>query len=504
MRQLRAASPGLLALALLAGPSCGRKAEVPEATYREAVEAFYTSLAALQTSQEVLARQKLDRVTTLVPGEPAGWANLGLLLLRQQEIDSGLEKIAKAAELAPRSGAIQRLQALALSRKGDLPGATLHWKAALDLDPADGKAAFALAQETERQGGPENEAQAQRVLETLLDRAPNLAVRLEVARVSAKRGDGAGLAKAIAPLADASSAWPAPAQEQLAALQAAAATNPHAAAPRVAFLKNVLVRVPEYRRALAAVSTPRDEVGEPLVRFLVLRNPPREAAAPDEALSFAVESLGTTPAGFAGPVSLRGEGAPRVAVASGQSVAIEGSGKDPSRVVGPFPGGAKHVAPTADGVLAADLNYDYRTDLVLAGAGGITLLRQEESGQFTDVSAATKLPSALLHTPAYGAWAADFDTDGDLDVVVGLADGPARRPAQQRRRHVRRASALRRRRPVAWLRLGRLRRRGRSGRRPARGRRKRAGFLEPALRRLSRARAAPRASPRPWPSPRPR
>ena len=48
-------------------------------------------------------------------------------------------------------------------------------------------------------------------------------------------------------------------------------------------------------------------------------------------------------------------------------------------------------APTA--LLAADLNYDFRTDLVLAGAGGLRLLRQDEDGRFTDVTATTKLPA---------------------------------------------------------------------------------------------------------------
>ncbi len=423
MRHLRTAWSGLLVLSLLAGPSCRKNLEVPEATYREAVSAFYTSLAALQTSQEVLARQKLDRVTALVPQEPAGWANLGLLLLRQQEIDPGLEKIRKAAELAPKSGAIQRLFALALSRKGNLPEAIQHWKSAVALDPGDPKAAFALAQETERQGGPESEAEAQRVLETLLGRSPNLAVRLELARVAAKRGDGAALKNAIAPLAGASASWPDPAKEQLAALQTAAAANPRTAAPLVAFLKNVLVRVPEYRRALSAVSTPRDEVGEPLLRFLALRNPPPDAAAPDESLAFAVEPAGAKDTGFVGALSLGGLGAPLLVAASASSVGVV-SGKDPGRVIGLFPGGPKQLSPTPDGLLAADLNYDYRTDLVLAGAAGITLLRQGESGSFTNVTAATKLAAAVLSAPAYAAWAADFDTDGDLDVVVAPIDGP--------------------------------------------------------------------------------
>ncbi len=41
----------------------------------------------MQTSQEVLARQQFERVMELAPEEPAGWANLGLLLLRQQDIE---------------------------------------------------------------------------------------------------------------------------------------------------------------------------------------------------------------------------------------------------------------------------------------------------------------------------------------------------------------------------------------------------------------------------------
>jgi len=98
---------------------------------------------------------------------------------------------------------------------------------------------------------------------------------------------------------------------------------------------------------------------------------------------------------------LGGEGAPLLVAASAQSVVVAGNGKAPSRVIGPFPGGPK-VPPTPDGVLAADLNYDYRTDLLLAGAGGLTLLRQGEDGSFADVTAATKLPATLLKTPVCG------------------------------------------------------------------------------------------------------
>jgi Tfp pilus assembly protein PilF len=399
--------------------ACRGPLRVPEATYRETVSAFYTGLAAMQTSQEVLAREKLDRVTALVPQEPAGWANVGLLLLRQQEVEPALEKLTKAAELAPRSGEIQRLLALARSRQGKLAEAVGHWKRALDLDPADAKAAFALAQDTERLGGAPNEAEAQAVLERLLARGENLAVRLDYARLGAKRGDAAGLQKALAPLAEAARAWPPEAREQLEGLRAAA-SNPRAAAPRVAFLKNVLLREPSYRRALRAVSTPRDEVGEPLVRFLALENPPPQPAAPDAKITFAIApepSLASR--GWVGPAWLTGEGAPVLVAADGRSVVAGTAGGDLT-----FPGGSSAAAPGPDGVAVADLDYDFRTDLVLAGGGGLRLLRQTEKGGFADFTKAAGVPSELASGNLYGAWVADVDTDGDLDVVVAPSSGP--------------------------------------------------------------------------------
>jgi Tfp pilus assembly protein PilF len=424
-----AAGVSILALAMAGAWSCKRRLDVPEPIYRETVSAFYTGLAALQTSQDVLAREKLERVIALVPEEPAGWADLGLLLMRQQEIDQAAQKLTRAAELAPRNGAIQRLLALAESRRGKLPEAIAHLKRALESDPGDLKAAFVLAQETERQGGAENEAEAQRVLEALLARSENLAARLDYARLAAKRGDGASLQKAIGPLAAAAPSWPEPAQEQWKALQeASVGGNPRAAGPRVAFLKNVLVRVPEYRRSLAAVSTPRDEVGEPLVRFLALPSPEPRPAAPDESLRFAIEPIAGLDApgtAWVGPVWLNGEGPPAVAAADRQDVRFAGIAAGPrAPVIAIIKGAAAKTAPGPDGIVAADLDYDFRTDVVIAGAGGLSLWKQEEGGRFRDLTAASKLPATLTGAPAFGVWAVDADTDGDIDLVVAPVDGP--------------------------------------------------------------------------------
>ena len=419
---------GVVAAALACGMacnSCRRGAPsapaVPDAVYRDAVTAFYTGLAAMQTSQDVLARQSIEKVTTLVPDEPAGWANLGLLLLRQQEIEPAMPHLTRAAALAPSNGHIQRLLALAESRRGNLDASIAHWRKAVELDPADTKAAYALAQEMERQGGGDQDAEAQRVLQSLLSRTENLVARLDLARIAAKRGDAVMLKTALEPLQAQAGSWPDEVQQRFRTVEQAAASNPRAAAPAIAFLKNVLLRVPEYRRSLAAVSTPREEVGEPFERFVTLKNPPAQPAAPDSTVAFViepVEGVGNA-VGFAGVFVPTENAAPEVLTADARQVRVG------ARTAGAFPGGARATLPTVRGVAAADLNYDYRTDLVLAGDGGLRILRQKEGGAFADVTAAAKLPASVTSGQHWGVWIADIDTEGDLDIVVSTAAGPA-------------------------------------------------------------------------------
>src|SRR5262249_31393733 len=89
----------------------------------------------------------------------------------------------------------------------------------------------------------------------------------------------------------------------------------------------------------------------------------------------------------------------------------------------PFPGGASAVAPQPEGVLPIDFTYDFKTDLVLAGAGGGPLNRQDDSEKITDGTAQTNLSKAATMASYTGAWAVDIEADGDLDVVLGAQDG---------------------------------------------------------------------------------
>jgi hypothetical protein len=226
-------------------------------------------------------------------------------------------------------------------------------------------------------------------------------------------------------LSAASGAWSPEARGQLAELSAGLGANPAGAATRVLFLKNVLLREPAYRAALAEVTTPRAEVGRPLMRFLVLQNPGPQPAAIDETLAFAVQPLpgSTDKWSLVQPAWLTGVGNPVLVAAGPQGVQLfqdPGSGARGREVLA-YPSGDGPA--TAHGLAAVDLNYDYLMDLALAGGSGLRLLRQSAPGQFTDVTALAKLPDALRAAPAHGVWPADVDTDGDLDLVLAPEEG---------------------------------------------------------------------------------
>jgi len=419
----------ILALAVMvaaAGAACRRQPQLSDDAYRQAVVAFHTGLAALQTSQEVLARRELERVTTLAPHEPAAWADIGLLLLRQQELDAAVEHLSKAAELVPRDADIQRLLGLAESRRGNLAEAVRHWRRALELRPDDAKAAYALALDLERQNDPQLLHEAQRTLDALARRTGNVVAQVEYVRIAAKRHDGDAVRQGVAALAGAAATWPDDIRDRFRVVQDAARSNPRAAGAGIAFLKNVLMRLPDYRRWLAALSTPREEVGEPIDRFLVLPNPQPAPAAADESLTFQVQpdpASAGSPGTWVGAVTLQAEGRPVLATFDGKTLRLAG------RVAWTRTGKNNASAAStgrANVVLAADLNYDFRTDLVVSSPDGLTFLRQRPDGTFADVTTAARLPRDVVSTPSVGLWAADIDTDGDLDIVVAASGSPVR------------------------------------------------------------------------------
>ena len=197
--------------------------------YNDVVRAFYIGLAALQVGDDVRADTKLAQVTELVPAEPAGWANWGLLALRQRNFDPAAERLERARTLAPDNDQIQYLLGLLESSRGRSTEAITHLRKAVEINPRNLIAIYKLAEEIERQGNENSDSEYQQLIQKMLDVQPdNLAVLLELGRIAAKRGDADTLRRVVNKVSERGSSWPEEVQQQLSAAQTAA-TGPDAA-----------------------------------------------------------------------------------------------------------------------------------------------------------------------------------------------------------------------------------------------------------------------------------
>lgn len=409
--------------AIFAGCRSGSSVPQPgSGSYTEVVNTFYVGLAALQVGDDVRAEDELSRLVKQAPGEPAGWANWGVLALRQRNYEAASQRLERALNLDPKNDQIQYLLGLMESDRGDLTAAIENLRKAVDLNPRNMRAEYALAEQIERQGGNGSEAEYQQIIQKILDSQPdNLAALVEFARVTAKRGDTNALKSAVARINAQSANWPPEAEQQLAELQTAVNSgNLQAAATRTVFLHNVLMRVAEFRQNLAVIKAPPGDEAQPFTHFLKIQSPQFVTAPADSTLSFASEPLPGGESGkwtWVGAISLG---------SSGLATAVEADGRRVYLATGfstSFPGGAEYKSPLPEGILGLDFNYDFKTDLVLAGNGGLRFLAQNTPSAFTDVTAKTKLPRAILTGKYLGAWAADIEADGDLDIVLGTASG---------------------------------------------------------------------------------
>ena len=347
----------------------GRLPSPDSPVYEDTTRSFYRGLAELQIGLLDDAKRDFGKATELVPGEPAAWANLGLAHLRLGEFDAATAPIEKAVSLAGSVSDVVFLRGRLQTSRGRLDEGIADYRRAADLDAGNMRVRYALAEEVERAGAANADAQAQQLFEAILTaRSGNLAVELERARLSAKRGDAASLGDALRVLDQTAAGWPAPAVEQYRGLQAAvAAKNFQDAARSVAFLRNVLVRVPAFRESLAAVRTPTELIAEPFETFLKLPSPSAKPSPIDEGLTYTRERL------------------------------VES-------------------APAPPEHLSLDWNRDFKMDYAVAGKNGVRVFIQQTDGSYKD--ATTKADA--ITADCYGVWAADIEMDGDLDLVAGV------------------------------------------------------------------------------------
>src|SRR5208283_328363 len=396
----RVMSSLLLGSVVAALSGCHFSPKLPEKgskAYADVVSAFYIGLAALQVGDDVHAESKLSELTQLVPTEPAGWANWGVLALRQRNYDLAAQRLERARDLSPQNDQIYDLLGILEADRGHSAEAIADLRKAVDLNPKNLRAAYALAEEIERQGSANSEAEFQQVMQGILAAQPgNLAALLELSRVAAKRGDAATLKSAVAQISARSSAWPPEVQQQLATVQAASAgTDLRSAATRTTFLRNVLMRVPEYRQSLSVIKAPAGEEARPFTHFVRMESPVFKPAPADTAIQFPIQPVADSDGhrnwNWIGAIQLGSAGAPVIAEANGREVHLS------TGATLPFPGGPSSVPPSPEGVSQVDFNYDFKTDLVLAGAGGVRLFRQDSPSAFTDVTTQTKLPRSVTN-----------------------------------------------------------------------------------------------------------
>jgi tetratricopeptide (TPR) repeat protein len=415
----------LFLVAVLVFAGCRSSSTLPARgtrEYNELVRTFYIGLAALQVGHDVQADDKLAQFTQLAAGEPAGWANWGLLALRQRNFDIANQRLERARNLAPEDSNIQYLIGLLESSRGNNAEAIAALRRAVELDPKNLFAVNKLAEEIERQGDEQSTAEVQSLLQKILAAQPNnLATLVELSRIAAKRGDTETLKSTVVQIQTRSASWPSEVQEQVKALADAVQSGDLlAAATRTSFLRNVLMRVPEYRRDLGAIKPPPGEEAVPFTHFLRLESPVFHPAPEDGSLKFTPQTVPNADRAqkdWIGAIALSGEGGPAIATASAREVRLA------SGASFPFPGGPSNTSPSYDSILQVDFSYDFKTDLALAGAGGVRLMRQESPASFTDVTPDAKLPANVVNASYTGAWSADIEADGDLDIVLGSAQG---------------------------------------------------------------------------------
>ncbi len=407
--------------------------------YEDYVEAFDKGVAALDVGQTPIALEQFNLAIDLIPAEPAGWADRGLTYLRSNQPELAAADLNKAHTLAPESGVIEALLGDFDERQGHYAEAAAHYRKALTTETNSLVIKFALARTIERRGGSDSDAEYQKLLEECLQLQPkNLPLLHMHAVTAANRADWPTLDKSLSSYEILASSWSAaghdPATEDWAveARKTLGAVNKAAKAKmsgqvvsELNDLDALLKAAPAYARNFLALQSSSGFIDQPLYHFIRLQQPRPSPAAPDGDLTFTPED-GSWPKLDGGawdrvwPVYLTGTDKPAVFVANGSELRRA----DADAPVQKFPGGPKSVKPSAQGLLALDWNNDTRTDLLLAGAGGLRFLQQEANGSFSDVTDRTGLAADVLNGDYYGAWAADLEMDGDLDIFLSLRSGP--------------------------------------------------------------------------------
>lgn len=412
-------------------------------TYKRYVRAFQVGTAALEAGSDDIATKNLDEAIALIPAEPAAWANRGLFHLRHNSLTEAARDLKHARELAPENGKIEALLGLLADKQGRFSEAVAHFHNSLEREPHNPAALFTLAQIISKEKKADSDAQYQRLMDRILKDDPNnLRVLVEKANTAWRRKDKDAFRSALQRMAQLAPEWSSNTREQLHEVRKAAEHAPHDVLGLLNTLGNLLRSEQDYKRGAKAIKLDPGQVGTPLHHFLKLERLPHIPSPPDPALTFSMEplavagnkkirwdvarpvwflnennrkELATTAGARAAEDRYIGTLKPVIFLANATDVKHANAEK--STIT--FAGGEKNVAPKLPGLLAVDLDNDFRFDLVLTGTGGMRFWQQKSDGTFANVTEKTKVSAKVLNSDYYGTWPADIEMDGDLDVIAG-------------------------------------------------------------------------------------
>jgi len=401
----------LAALVFLAGAAWAQEEAALDTRLEDGTSAFYSGLAALEMGLFERAATDFGRASELLPEEPAVTVNLGVLEMRKGNDTRARELFASARERAPRNADIALLIGLLERRAGNTEAALKSLRRAARLAPEALKPRYALVTVLDQAADRRHEDRIRELLADLIADAPhNLALRLEQVRFLAAAGDTKALAVAVERLAGMSDGWPEAAAAQFETLQKVVGEASQASV-RATVLRNVLLRFDGYRDSLARIQVPAQAGGEPMDRLLRSPQSPVTPARADMELAFQ-------------PVTEVGDSVENQdllildAVGTGAIVRAGREGLSGNPRIS-LPGLDQTLATSH--TLAVDLDNDGRLELVVAGGEGVSLFRQNEFGVFTAFDAG--LAGAIERAGYSGAWAADLELDGDMDLVLGVNEG---------------------------------------------------------------------------------
>ncbi len=440
---------GVVALVVWLGwnPFSASIPRVDSPIYLDYLHAFQVSEASMDiTERSDLARKMLDRAVKLIPEEPAAWANRGLLSLRQNELDAAEKDLLHAKRLAPKSPEISTFLGYLAEKQGRMQEAVAYLQASLEQNPNDVQAIHKLAEMISKQGDAESETKYQKSLEKILERLPNnLVVLARHARAAFLNKDQQALNSTISHFERLAPRWSELSKSRLKNLKEAIQQDPAEVPASIISLDNVLKSESTYFQDSLAIEPRHGFIGVPVRRFLRLPMPRPTPSPVDRDLAFEIVAgnpdlaMGVDNPPFEVLKSIwqptdqapkEAQDAPAVGRRLIVQALVGANAADVRRLDGkgapiPFPSGTNKTHPATSGVLPVDWDNDFRTDLLLAGAGGLRFCKMQADGTYLDVTSKTALASEIMNGDYIGAWAADLEGDGDLDIIVARRSGPA-------------------------------------------------------------------------------